>query len=109
MRFIIISKLQRVDVLDVCRAPGPVERDDDRETNRHFGRRDRDDEENENLTVIIGQARRINTEAGKGNERKIGRVQHQLERHENDNDVAAQEDAGKADREEQPAHEKIIA
>ena len=49
------SKLQRVDVLDVRRAPGAVERDDDGEADRDFGRRHRDDEKHEDLSVIIGQ------------------------------------------------------
>ena len=102
-------KLQAADVLDVRRLARPIERDDDGKTDRHFRRRDSDDEENEDLRVVVGQAAGIDAEAGKRDERKIGRVQHQLERHENDDDVAAQHHAGKTDREKQPANEQIIA
>ena len=38
-------------------------------------------------------------EAGEGDERQVGRVEHQLQRHEDDDDVAPQDDAGEADRE----------
>ncbi len=61
------------------------------------------------LPVIIRQSGGVDPEAGKGDKREIGRVQHQLERHKNDDDVPAQEHAGKAEGEEQPAHEKIMA
>src|SRR5438067_1062617 len=40
------SKFQRADVFDMGRLAGPIKRDDDREADRHFRRRDRDDEEN---------------------------------------------------------------
>ena len=54
--FIGSLKFQAADVLDVCRLPRPVERDDDGKANRDFGRCDSDDEENEDLRVVVGQA-----------------------------------------------------
>ena len=51
-----MSKLQRVDVLDVRRLPRAIERDDDGETDGDFRGRDGDDEENEDLRVVIRQA-----------------------------------------------------
>ena len=102
-------EFQTADVLDVSRPTHPIERDDDGETDRHFSRGHRDDEKNEDLRVVVGQARGVDAKARERDERKIGRVQHQLERHENDDEVAPQNDAGKTDREKQPADEKIIA
>ena len=84
-------EFQTADVLDVGRPARPIERDDDGETDRDLSRGDRDDEENEDLRVVIGQARGVDAKARERDERKIGRIQHQLERHENDDEVAPQD------------------
>jgi hypothetical protein len=48
-------------------------------------------------------------EAGKRDKGEIGGVQHQLERHENNDDIPAQEHAGEPDREKHPADNEIMA
>src|SRR5271154_7007215 len=100
-------EFQRVDVLDVGRLPGAVEGDDDREADRHLSRGDGDDEENEDLRVVVGQAI-DKVEAREGDEGEVGRIQHQLEAHEDDDDIPAQHDPPEADGEEQAAHEKVM-
>ena len=50
------SKFQAADIFDVRRLARAVERDDDGQTNRDFSGRHSDDEENENLRVVVGQA-----------------------------------------------------
>src|SRR5215475_11435292 len=85
------------------------ERDHDGETDRDFGCRYGDDEENKNLRVVIGRAAWIDMETGEGDERQVCRVQHQLERHQDDDDVAPHHHAGETDREKNSADYEIMA
>ena len=71
------------------RPTGTKERDDNGEADRDLRRRDGDDEKDEDLRVVIGQAVRVDAKARERDERQVGRVQHQLERHENDDDDCA--------------------
>src|SRR6267378_93899 len=87
----------------------PEQRDDNGEPDSDFGRSHCDNEKNEDLGVIIGQTIGANAKSGKGNKRKIGGVQHQFERHKNDDDVAAQEHASEANHEQYPADDQVIA
>jgi len=102
-------EFQTIDVVNVRGLSHSIERNDNGETNGDFGCRHRNDKEDENLRIVIRQAARIDAESGKRDKRKIRRIQHQLERHENNDEVSAQNDTGKTDREKQPANEKIIA
>src|SRR4030095_11770849 len=90
------------------RLPRAVESDDDSEPDGHFGCGDSDDEENENLRVVIWQAVLADIEAAKGNERQVRRVQHELEAHEDRDDVSPKDDSGKADGKQQSADEEVV-
>ena len=49
-------EFQAADVFHVRRLPGAVERHDDGQTDGDFGRGHGDDEEDEDLRVVVGQA-----------------------------------------------------
>ena len=87
----------------------PIERYDDGETHCDLRRGHGDDEKDKNLRVVVGNSGGVEAEAREGNEREVGGVQHQLERHEDDDDVAPQEHAGETDREKQTADDEIMA
>ncbi len=89
--------------------PQSVERDDDGEADSHLGGGDGDDKEHEDLRVVVGESEGGDAVAGEGDEGEIGRVEHQLEAHEDDEEVAAQEDAGESDGKKQTADQEIIA
>src|SRR5437762_5626242 len=82
------SKFQAANVSDASCLPYAKQSDENGKTHRDFGGCDGDDEENENLCVIIGQAIGTDTESRKGNERQVCCVEHQLYRHENDDEIA---------------------
>ena len=102
------SAFQRSEFVGVDRLAGAVEGDDDREADSDLGGGDRDDEENQHLAVVVGQAVRLGVETGEGDQREIRRAEHELEAHEDDDDVPAQHHAGKADAEEQTGNEEVI-
>jgi RNase P protein component len=102
------SEFQRVYVFHVGRLSGAIECNDDRQADCDFGGRDRDDEEDEDLGVVAGHSIG-NAKTRKRYERQVRRVQHQLERHENDNDVPTENDAGEPDREKHSADDEIMA
>lgn len=64
--------------------------DHDREADRRFGRRNCKDEKHQNLAIQDAPC------AGKRNERKIDRVQHQLHAHQHCNHVATNEDSDRS-------------
>ena len=74
-----------------------VKGDDDSEPDRHFGGGHRDDEEYEDLGVVVGETEGSDAMAGEGDEGEIGRIEHEFEAHEDDEEVAAQEDTGQTD------------
>src|SRR5438270_11140631 len=90
-------------------AAGAIERDNYGETDRDFGGGNGNDKENQDLRVVIGQAIVGETKTGKVDKGEIGRIQHQLERHENDNDIAPQHNAAKSDGEQYSADSKIVS
>jgi hypothetical protein len=106
--FVASSEFQGADVFHVDRLPGAIQGDDDGEADRDFSGGDGDNEEDKNLGVVVGQSG-SEMESGKGNERKVGGVQHQFERHENDDDVAPEENAGEPNGEKHPADNQIMA
>src|SRR5436190_22309334 len=91
------------------RLPCAIKSNDNGKTDGDFRRCHGDYEKNKDLGVVIWNSGRIETEARKGNERKIGRVQHQLQRHEDDDDVTAQEHARETDREKQATDDEVMA
>src|SRR6266480_339095 len=89
-------------------AAGAIERDNNGEADCDFGGSDSDDKEDEHLRVVIGQAIVAETKTRKGDKGKIGRVQHQLERHENDDDIAPQQDAAETDGRDKNQHRNYL-
>src|SRR5690625_1268280 len=90
--------LEQIDVGDVDRAPVAEQRYQDRQSDRRLCGRNGEDEEHENLP------RRLAELAREGDEVDVDREQHQLDRHQQDDDVlAVQEDAGHGDAEQHRA------
>src|SRR5438477_10733209 len=92
---------QEVDVVHVRGLPIPEDRDQDREPHGHFRGRDRHDEEDEDLAVHVAVL------PGKGHEAQVHRVQHQLDRHEDDQRAPAHQHAHQTHREEQGRHHLV--
>src|ERR1700690_46897 len=89
------SALQCVEVFDVDAAPLPEHHHQDREPDRRFGRSHRQYEEHEYLTADVAR------ESGKRHEIEIHHEQHQLDAHQQDDDVlAVQKYARDPDREQ---------
>src|SRR5258708_6341938 len=79
---IMKSQLHRGQVFHVGRAALAIEGHDERQTHRHLGGRHGDDEKHEHLPIeIAGEAR-------EGDHGQRGRVEHQLERHVNHQQIA---------------------
>ena len=86
---------------------GPVEGDDDGQSDSHFRRRNGDDEEHQNLRIIILVAV-DQSEAGKGDEREIGGIEHHFQAHEDHDDAASKHDATESDGKKQSAGDEIV-
>ena len=86
-----------------------VEGDDDGEPDGDLRCGDGDDEENQDLGVVVGESECGDAVAGERDEGKVGCIEHEFEAHEDDEEVAAQEDAGQTDGEEEAADQQIIA
>src|SRR5438552_3792842 len=76
------SEFQTRDVLNVRCLPDPKQRDNDRETDGDLGGGNGNNKKDEDLRVIAGQAVRLKVETREGDEREVGGVEHQLERHQ---------------------------
>src|SRR4030095_3028816 len=90
-------------------AAGAIEGDDDGEADCDFGGGDRDDEEDQDLRIVIGETIVAEAKTGKRYERKIGRIEHQLQGHENDDDVAPEQHTAEADGKQNSANGEIVA
>src|SRR5438094_644471 len=88
--------LQQVRVVDAGRAPSPEDRHDDGEADDDLGRRHDHHEEGHDLAV------QGPVDAAERDEREVRRVQHQLDAHEQDDRVAPDEHADRADGEQRP-------
>src|SRR5262245_9031844 len=83
-------------------APLAVEGDDQGQANGYLGGGDGNNEEHEDLAIeVVGEPR-------KGHERQVGGVEHQFERHVDDEQVAPHQHAQQAEREEQPADDQVM-
>lgn len=87
---------------------GAVEGDNEGEADCYFCGGDGDYEEDEDLAVVVRQAGGAGIEAGECDEGKICGREHELETHEDDDDVTAHDDAGEAYGEEQAGDEQVI-
>src|SRR6185503_17881446 len=80
-----------------------IQRQDDRQPDRHLPRRDRDGEDAEQLP------REVLVLAAEGDEIQVGGVHHQFDRHQDDDGVAARQDADHAEPEEEQAQHHHLA
>ncbi len=87
---------------------GAVEGYDDREADCDFRSGYGDDEENEHLTVVVRQAVRGRVKTRKGNECEVCGAKHELETHEDDDDVPTHDHTCEADGEEEAGDEEVV-
>src|SRR5687767_2757362 len=95
------SVFQRVQLVDLNGHPLAEERDDDGEADGDFGGGDSQDEEDENVSVHRA------VETRERDEPQGRRDEHQLEAHEDDEGVTANEHAEQSNREEQHADRDV--
>src|SRR5919107_2070585 len=88
------SELEQVGVVDRGGAAGAEDAEDDRQADDDLGRGDEHHEQRDDLAV----ERPVH--AGERDEREVRRVEHQLDAHEHDDRVAAQQEGRGADREQ---------
>src|ERR687885_805906 len=91
----------RADVVDVCRSLRAENAYEECQPDGDLGRSDRDDEEGHNLPVDVGPL------PCKGNQREVSRVQHELDRHEDDHHVSPCQHSYDADCEQSSAQEHV--
>ena len=101
-------EFERADVFDVSGLTRTEKCNDDCKAYGDFSRRNRDNKENEDLCVVIGKAFGAHIEAAESYKRQIRRVEHELQAHENGEDVSAQQHSSEADGEEEATGEKIV-
>ena len=96
--------LQRVEVGNIDGAPVAEQHHQNGQADRRFGRRHRQDEKDEHL------ADRVIEKPLKGDEVEIDRQQHELDRHQQDDDVfPIQKNAGHAETKEDRSKHQIIS
>src|SRR6478735_4846388 len=96
------SALQQVDVVDGGRLPGAEDRHDDRQPDDHLrGGHDHDEEGHD----LAGQ---VAVQPGERHQRQVGRVEHELDAHEHDDRVPAQQHRRGADREQDPGEHQVV-
>src|SRR5690349_20275003 len=105
-----ILELERVELVDVDRRPGPEHGDDDGQAHRCFRRRGGDHEEDGG---VPGQKRahrraRHEGEAGERQESEVRRVEHQLDAHQHHDGVAPQHHAGRSEGEQERGEHQIM-
>src|SRR5450759_102485 len=97
MGFSSLQLAELVDVLDIAHVEDV---DQDRETDHRLSRRDRHRHEREQLSLDVLELSREN------DQREVDRVEHQLDADEDDQRVAADQHACRADREEDRAEDQ---
>src|SRR5688572_19383178 len=97
------SLAHRVVLVDERRAAVAEDRDDDREADGRLGRRDGHDHESDHRAVD----REALHERTERDDRKVHRVQHDLDRHQHADRVAPGEEPEHADREEQRRDDEV--
>src|SRR5437660_7017066 len=98
-----LSSFQRIQVFDVDAADVAEQHHQDRKADRRLRRRHREDEEHEHLPGDVAE------EVGEGDEVEIHREQHQFDRHQEHDQVAAvEEDPDHADREQDRGQHQVV-
>src|ERR1019366_4982665 len=80
------SAFERIELVDGDRRARAEEHDEDRQADRRLGGGDGEDEEDEDLAAHVAEVVR------EGDEVEVGGEQHQLDRHEQDDQVLAVEE-----------------
>src|ERR1035437_1435956 len=101
-KFTLFLPLQQVDFIRLHRFPVAEQRDQDAQPYGRFGHRVNDHEDGENLPVDILQRVR------KRDQVDIHRVEDQLDRHQNDHDIAPRQHAHGADEQQGRAQGQIM-
>src|SRR6266700_4170499 len=97
------SAAQLADVLDVDRPDVTEQQHQDRQSNRRLCRGDGQDEEHEHLSSRVAE------EAGEGDEVEVDGEEHQLDRHQDDENVASVEkDTDDADRKQDGPENQVM-
>src|SRR5690625_2801236 len=99
---LIPSVPQQVDVVHRGGPAGTEDRDDDREADDDLGGRDDHHEEGEHLAVQVAVHPR------ERDEREVRRVEHELDPHEHDDPVAAQQHRRGPDREQERGEHEVV-
>src|SRR6266436_122447 len=100
---ICTSPLESPHFLDVDRADITEQQDQDREPDRRFSGGDGEDEKHEYLTSGVAQ------EARERDEVEVDGEQHELDRHQHDQDVApVEENADYADRKQDRPEDQVM-
>ena len=93
--------LQLVELIDIDSMTQPKDSNENRQADSSFCRGEGNDEEDKHLTVKITIAAR------KSDERQRSAIQHQLDAHEQHEQVPPQQEAGRADHEQQRCYDEI--
>src|SRR5262245_29127 len=96
------SPFERREHVGVQRLALAEQRDHNRQANRRFGGGDRHHEEHDDLAVHRSQL------APEGDEAQVHGVQHDLDRQQNRDDIASDEDAGRADRTQHRREDQVV-
>src|SRR5688500_3502034 len=96
------SPFQRGERIGVQRLAVPEEGDDERQADRRFSRGHGHHEERDDLAVDVAAI------SSEGDERQVHRIEHDFDREQDRDQVAAQEDAGRADREQDRRDDQVV-
>src|SRR3954466_6492382 len=96
------SVLQQVRVVDGRRPTGTEDGHDDREADHHLSSSDDHDEERDDLAV------EVSVDAGERDQAQVDRVEHQLDAHEHDDRVTADENTGRAHAEQDGGQVEVV-
>lgn len=88
--------------VDIGGANVPVNHHQNGQTNSHFGGGDDHDEENEDLSVLIP------VETRERSQQHIHRVEHQFDRHEDDDEIASKQHAHHTNRKQNCTQEEVM-
>jgi hypothetical protein len=94
--------LQQVDLVNVKGLARAIDGDDDSQPDGGFGCGDDHDEEDEDLSGDLMPHMR------EGDEGEVNGVEHELNRHEDGDDVAFDKEAGDADGEEDGGEDQVV-
>src|SRR5580698_5000046 len=96
------SALHQGDFVEVDGLPAAEEADQNRQPDRRLGCRERDDQKGEHVSLEVAEL------AGEGDQGQVAAVQLQLDPHEDDERVPAQQDARRPDQEQHEREDQIV-